>query len=61
VAGDWVSIRDGYIISVSARTTELRRPGATPATCRSRANIDVVLVVLPIDRDLNVLMLERLA
>jgi len=30
VAGDWVSIRDGYIISVSARTTELRRPGATP-------------------------------
>jgi ribosome biogenesis GTPase len=62
VAGDWVSIRDGYIISVSARTTELRRPGATPGDVQVlAANIDVVLVVLPIDRDLNVLMLERLA
>jgi len=62
VAGDWVSIRDGYIISVSARTTELRRPGAIPGDVQVlAANIDVVLVVLPIDRDLNVLMLERLA
>ena len=62
VAGDWVSVRDGYIISVSPRTTELRRPGATPGDVQVlAANIDVVLVVLPIDRELNVLMLERLA
>jgi ribosome biogenesis GTPase len=62
VAGDWVSLRDGYIVAVSARTTELRRPGATPGDVQVlAANIDVVLVVLPIDRELNVLMLERLA
>jgi len=62
VAGDWVSVRDAYIIAVSPRTTELRRPGATPGDVQVlAANIDVVLVVLPIDRELNVLMLERLA
>lgn len=62
VAGDWVSVRDGYIIAVSPRTTELRRPGATPGDVQVlAANVDVVLVVLPIDRELNVLMLERLA
>jgi len=62
VAGDWVSLRDGYIVAVSLRTTELRRPGATPGDVQVlAANVDVVLVVLPIDRELNVLMLERLA
>jgi hypothetical protein len=62
VAGDWVSVRDGNVIAVSPRTTELRRPGATPGDVQVlAANIDVVLVVLPIDRELNVLMLERLA
>jgi ribosome biogenesis GTPase len=62
VAGDWVSLRDGYVISVSPRTTELRRPGATPGEVQVLAsNVDVVLVVLPIDREMNVLMLERLA
>jgi ribosome biogenesis GTPase len=62
VAGDWVSVKDGYITSVSPRTTELRRPGSTPGDVQVlAANVDVVLVVLPIDRELNVLMLERLA
>jgi ribosome biogenesis GTPase len=62
VAGDWVSVRDGYVTSVSPRTTELRRPGSTPGDVQVlAANVDVVLVVLPIDRELNVLMLERLA
>ncbi len=62
VAGDWVSVRDGYVVAVSPRTTELRRPGATPGDVQVlAANIDAVLVVLPIDRELNVLMLERLA
>jgi ribosome biogenesis GTPase len=62
VAGDWVSVRDGYVVSVSPRTTELRRPASTPGDVQVlAANIDVVLVVVPIDRELNVLMLERLA
>jgi ribosome biogenesis GTPase / thiamine phosphate phosphatase len=62
VAGDWVSVRDGYVVAVSPRATELRRPGSTPGDVQVlAANIDVVLVVLPIDRELNVLMLERLA
>jgi ribosome biogenesis GTPase / thiamine phosphate phosphatase len=62
VAGDWVSVRDGYVIAVSPRSTELRRPGSTPGDVQVlAANVDVVLVVLPIDRELNVLMLERLA
>ena len=62
VAGDWVSVRDGYVVAVSPRTTELRRPASTPSDVQVlAANIDVVLIVLPIDRQLNVLMLERLA
>ncbi len=62
VAGDWVSIRDGYVVAVSPRSTELRRPASTPGDVQVlAANVDVVLVVVPIDRDLNVLMLERLA
>jgi ribosome biogenesis GTPase len=62
VAGDWVSVRDGYVVSVAARSTELRRPGSIPSDVQVlAANVDVVLVVLPIDRELNVLMLERLA
>ena len=43
------------------RGTELRRPGSTPGDVQLlAANIDLVLVVLPIDRELNSLMLERL-
>ncbi|MEO9180262.1 MAG: ribosome small subunit-dependent GTPase A [Acidimicrobiales bacterium] len=62
VAGDWVSIRDDYIVAVSPRRTELRRPGANAGDVQAMAaNIDIVLVVLPIDRELNLLMLERLA
>lgn len=62
VAGDWVSIRDEYVVAVSPRRTELRRPGANAGDVQAMAaNVDVVLVVLPIDRDLNLLMLERLA
>jgi ribosome biogenesis GTPase len=61
VAGDWVSVRDGYIVAVAERGTELRRPGSTPGDVQLlAANIDLVLVVLPIDRELNSLMLERL-
>jgi len=62
VAGDWVSVHDGHIIAVSERRTTLRRPRPRGSEMQSlAANVDVVLVVVPIDRDLNLLMLERLA
>lgn len=62
VAGDWVSVLDGRIVSVSDRRTTLRRPRPRGSEMQSlAANIDVVLVVVPVDRDLNLLMLERLA
>ena len=62
VAGDWVSVRDGYVVAVSPRRTELRRPIPNQVEMQVlAANTDIVLVVLPIDRELNLLMLERLA
>jgi ribosome biogenesis GTPase len=62
VAGDWVSVRHGYIVSVTRRTTALRRPHPNQRDVQVlAANLDVVLVVVPIDRELNLLMLERLA
>ena len=61
VAGDWVSVRGGYVVAVCARRTALTRPGVTGRDVQVlAANLDVVLVVVPIDRELNVLMLERL-
>ena len=61
VVGDWVSVRDGYIVAVAPRTTALRRPSANQRSVQiMAANLDIVLVVVPIDRELNTLMLERL-
>ncbi len=61
VVGDWVSVRDGYIVAVTPRTTALRRPSANQRSVQvMAANLDIVLVVVPIDRELNTLMLERL-
>ena len=62
VAGDWVSVRDATIIAVSPRRNVLRRPGRRRSQVQVlAANLDVVLVVVAIDRGLNLLMLERLA
>jgi ribosome biogenesis GTPase len=62
VAGDWVSVRHGYIVAVTPRTTALRRPHPNQRDVQIlAANLDIVLVVVPIDRELNLLMLERLA
>lgn len=62
VAGDWVSVRDGYLVGVSPRRTALRRPHPNQRDVQVlAANLDIVLVVVPIDRGLNLLMLERLA
>jgi len=62
VAGDWVGIRDDRIASVLPRRSALRR--ANPRTHGVQvlaANLDLVLLVIPIDRELNVRMLERFA
>jgi len=62
VAGDWVSTRDDYIVAVTPRRTALTRPATTGRDAQVlAANLDVVLVVMPIDRELNTVMLERLA
>jgi len=62
VAGVWVGIRDGLIIEVAERRSLLRRPRPYAKEMQSlAANVDVVLVVVPVNRGLNLLMLERLA
>lgn len=62
VAGDWVGVRAGHIVSVCPRRTSLRRPQAHQREAQVlAANVDVVLLVLPIDREVNLRMLERLA
>jgi len=62
VAGDWVSTRGDYVVAVTRRRTALTRPAATGRDAQVlAANLDLVLVVMPMDRDLNTVMLERLA
>lgn len=62
VAGDWVEVRDEHIVGVAPRRTALRRPGVSQGEVQVlAANIDVVLLVLPIDRKMNLRMLERLS
>ncbi len=62
VAGDWVSVEGGLVIEVAPRRTLLRRPRRYAKEMQSlAANVDLVLVVVPINRGLNLLMLERLS
>jgi ribosome biogenesis GTPase / thiamine phosphate phosphatase len=62
VAGDWVSLRDTYIVAVLDRRNALRRPDPNLRDVQIlAANLDLVLLVVPIDRGLNVRMLERFA
>jgi ribosome biogenesis GTPase len=62
VAGDWVSLRDKYIVAVLERRNALRRPDPNLRDVQIlAANLDLVLLVVPIDRGLNVRMLERFA
>jgi ribosome biogenesis GTPase len=62
VAGDWVSLRDEYIVAVLERRNALRRPDPNLRDVQIlAANLDLVLLVVPIDRGLNVRMLERFA
>ena len=62
VAGDWVVLRDGHVAAVMTRRTSLRRPDPSQRDAQIlAANLDLVLLVVPIDRGLNVRMLERFA
>ncbi len=62
VAGDWVEIRENHVDRVLARRSALRRPDPNGRDVQVLAsNLDLVLLVVPIDRGLNVRMLERFA
>ena len=62
VAGDWVGIRDGRVARVLARRSELRRPHPNGRDVQIlAANVDLVLIVVPVDLGLNRRLLERLS
>ncbi len=62
VAGDWVKLLDGDITNIMERRSALRRPDPNGRDVQVlAANLDLVLLVVPINRGLNVRMLERFA
>ncbi|MBW4076923.1 MAG: ribosome small subunit-dependent GTPase A [Acidobacteria bacterium] len=62
VAGDWVRLSDGKITHVMTRRSALQRPDPNGRDVQVlAANLDLVLLVVPINRGLNVRMLERFA
>ncbi len=62
VAGDWVTLENETIVSVMARRSALRRPDPNGRDVQVlAANLDLVLLVVPINKGLNVRMLERFA
>lgn len=62
VAGDWVALHEGQIARIEHRSTALTRPDPDGQSTQTlAANIDLVLIVLPIDHGLNVKALERLS
>ncbi|WP_250028894.1 ribosome small subunit-dependent GTPase A [Paractinoplanes maris] len=62
VAGDWIVIDGGEPVRVVPRRTSLSRPDPNERDIQVlAANIDTVMIVLPIDRGLNLKNLERLS
>jgi len=62
VAGDWVELEGKHVVKVLARRSALRRPDPNGSDVQVLAsNLDLVLLVVAIDRGLNVRMLERFA
>lgn len=62
VAGDWVVEQDGRITAVLTRRTCLSRPDPNGRDAQVlAANIDTVVLAVPIDLGLNLKVLERLA
>lgn len=62
VAGDWVGVTGTQITQVLPRSSALCRPDPNGRDIQVLAsNVNFVLIVVPIDRGLNVRMLERFA
>jgi ribosome biogenesis GTPase len=62
VAGDWVELESTNIVKVLDRRSALRRPDPNGRDVQVLAsNLDLVLLVVAVDRGLNVRMLERFA
>lgn len=62
VAGDWVAVADGELVDVGPRETSLARPDPNGRDTQVlAANIDLALIVVPIDREPNLTALERLS
>lgn len=62
VAGDWVGVSPAQIQEVTQRYSALCRPDPSGRDVQVlAANIDIVLLVVPINRGLNIRMLERFA
>jgi ribosome biogenesis GTPase len=62
VAGDWVLADESRIVALGPRMTNLSRPDPSGVGAQVlAANIDYVMMVLPLERGLNVGALERLA
>jgi ribosome biogenesis GTPase len=62
VAGDWVKLVNEQIADVMTRRSALRRPDPNGRDVQVlAANLDLVLLVVPINRGLNIRMLERFA
>jgi ribosome biogenesis GTPase len=62
VTGDWVVLKDDHVTRVLPRRSTLRRPDPNGKDVQILAsNLDLVLLVVPIDRGLNIRMLERIA
>lgn len=59
--GDWVAVVGDQLVTVLPRRSELTRQRSDDADQRQviAANIDVVLVTVPLDRDVNLNRLER--
>jgi ribosome biogenesis GTPase / thiamine phosphate phosphatase len=62
VAGDWAGVSEAQIVEVTPRYSALCRPDPSGRDVQVlSANIDIVLLVVPINRGLNIRMLERFA
>lgn len=62
VAGDWVAIAAGQLIDIGPRTTWLSRPDPNGRDTQVlAANVDLALIVVPIDRGLPATVVERLS
>lgn len=61
VAGDWVTLAGHEVVEVLPRRTSLTRPDPSGRGRQTlAANIDTVVVAVPIDRGVNMRMVERL-